>query len=219
MLARTRIHGGLGLLAALALAACSGSATPQLIGAYPREAVGIATYVPPAGGAMVVSDAYLDLRVANVAAAAEQAEAWAYEYGGYVSESASWYEGDRLHVTLTLAVPVATYDTLYTAVLRLGRLEGERVRSTLSAYSDGNPWNHFSSITVHLAPEERAWRLPALPTFGWSPLVTFRAAFGVFAGIATFVIDLLIWLTVVFGPFVLLGLGLRALVRRWRPRP
>jgi hypothetical protein len=50
-------------------------------------------------------------------------------------------------------------------------------------------------------------------------LTTFRAAFSVFAALFTYLVDILIWLTVVGGPFVLMGLGLRALVRRWRPRP
>jgi hypothetical protein len=213
----SRWQTGFWLLMALLLASCSGSATPQLIAAYPANAR--ATYVPPPGSAMVTSDAYLDLRVPNVSAAAEQAEALAHDAGGYASQSTRWYADDQLHVTLTLAVPLATYDALHAQVLRLGQLENESVRSTLTSYSDGNPWNHYSTLTVHMAPARRVWHLPALPAFGWSPLSTFRAAFGVFAGLATFLIDIAIWLTVVVGPFVVLGLGLRALLRRWRPRP
>jgi hypothetical protein len=167
----------------------------------------------------VVSDAYLDLSVANVATAAEQAEALAYNHGGYVSASAIWYQGDQLHVTLTLAVPLATYDALYAAVVGLGALEHESVRSTLADDGTASPWNRFSSITVHFAPAARAWHLPRLPDWGWNPLTTFRAAFAVFSGLATFILDIVIWLAVVVGPFVLLAFGLRALARRWRPRP
>ena len=205
------------LLTTVALAACSGSGTPQLIGAYPRAAV--ATYAPPPRSGLVIYDAYLDLRVRDVADSAAQAEALTYEHGGYLTQSQSWYEADRLHVTLSLAVPVANYDALHAALLHLGTLETERVSGSLASYSDGSAWNHFSTITVHFSAAERAWRWPSLPAFGWSPLDTFRAAFSVFAGIFTYLVDILIWVTVVFGPFVLMGLGLRALVRRWRQRP
>ena len=217
MLTPQRFLACLLVLAALGLAACGGSATPQLIGAYPRDA--IATYAPPPGSALIAYDAYVDLRVRDVAGAAEQAEALAYDNGGYVAQSRSWYEGDRLHVTLSLAVPVATYAALHEAVLRLGTLQDERVTGSLSYFSDGDRWNTFSTLTVHFAPAEPAWHMPTWPSFGWSPLATFRAAFEVFSGIFTVLVDVLIWITVVLGPFVLLGLGLRALVRRWRPRP
>ena len=199
------------------LSACAGSATPQLIAAHPVDA--IATYVPPGRGSVVIYDAYLGLRVANVGAAAAKAEELAYAYGGYVQVGQSWYGGEKPQVTLTLAVPVAAYDSLYGALLRLGTLEHERVTGSLVSPGDPDPWNYFSSITLHFSEAEPAWRWPTLPSLGWSPFSTFRAAFGVFAAIFTYLLDIVIWVTVVLGPFVLLGLGLRALVRRWRPRP
>ena len=118
---------------------------------------------------------------------------------------------------MTLAVPLASYDSVHTAILRLGTLEHERVRNTRIA--GGQWWTTYATLTVYFAPTAQDWRMPAWPSVGWNPLTTFRAAFGVFASIATVIIDTLIWLAVVIGPFVLLGLGLRALVRRWRRRP
>src|SRR5687768_9203105 len=105
MLSHRRSIACLSLLLMWALSACAGSATPQLIAAHPVNA--IATYVPPARGSVVVYDAYLDLRVADVGAAAAKAEDLAYAYGGYVAVGQSWYGGDQPQVTLTLAVPAA----------------------------------------------------------------------------------------------------------------
>lgn len=212
-----RIRGFLWLLPAIALAACSGSATPQLIGAYPGDVV--TTYSPPPGQTVVTSDAYMRLRVADVEVAGRQAEELVNDHGGYVASTTGWYVSDRLHLTLTLAVPEATYTSLHDALRSLGKYETGQIHTTHSYANDGNLGMHFSTLTLNLAPAERAWRLPRLPSFGWSPLTTFRAAFGVFAGIAIFVIDLAIWLVVIVGPFVLLGLVLRALIRRWRARP
>lgn len=215
MLPQTRYLTRLSLWMVLLLPACAGSATPQLIGSYPREVV--ATYAPPRNS-VVVYDTYLKLLVADVGVAAEESETLAYSHGGYVSSSQSWYTDGQLHSTLALAVPVAAFDGLYGALLRLGTLEGERLTGSLQPGGDGTAWNVYATITVHLAPEARAWRWPTLPAIGWSPLSTFRAAFTVFAGIFTYMVDIVIWVTVVLGPFALMGLGLRAVIRRWKRR-
>jgi hypothetical protein len=203
------------LVLALLLAGCAGGATPRLIGAYPGPAVTSA--VPSSGGVVLIFDAYLTLRVADVARAAEQAADLAYDHGGYVSQSQTWYNGDQPHVTLSLAVPAPAYDALHAGLLRLGTLADEQVSGSLTPSGDGYPAGRFATLTVHFAPAAVAGRWPALPSFGWSPLATLRAAFAVSARLLTYLIDLVIWLVVVFGPFVLIALALRALVRRWRP--
>ncbi len=143
------------LLIAATLAACGGSATPQLIGSYPRGSEeGVVT---SSGGAptntLVVYNAYLELEVFDVASAAKQAEQLAYEYGGYLVNSQSWYQDDQKYATLTLAVPVNRFDSAREALLRLGTLTHESTSGELVGTGDGsNGWNTYSNITVQLRP-------------------------------------------------------------------
>jgi hypothetical protein len=198
----------------LALAACSESSTPQLIGSQPKGAS--PTYAPPPANLLVVYNAYLELEVPNVDSAADRATQAAYDRGGYLVSSQSWYVGDRKTTTLTLAVPVAQFESAKRALLRLGSLTSESTSGELvSAGSGGAEWNTFSNITVqlHSAP---GVALPSLPSTGWNPARTFERAFGVFASIFTFLVDVVIWAAVIIGPFVLAGWGARALVRRLR---
>lgn len=50
----------------------------------------------------------------------------------------------------------------------------------------------------------------------WDPAVTFRAAFGVFLKLFQLLVDALIWIVVVAGPFVLMGVGAVVVLRRVR---
>ncbi len=209
---------GFVLAAGLAdLVSCGPSATPQLIGAYPRQV--IATYVPPPSNTLVVYNAELELSSTDVEAAARQATSLAYSYGGYLASSQTCYSGADLNISLVLAVPVANYAGLHDALLGLGRLENERVSGDLvrTGY-DQSQWTTYSNLTVHFQPAMSPLQLPDLPSLGWSPVDTFRSAFGVFAALFTFVVDIVIWVAVVVGPFVLMGFGLRALIRRLRAR-
>jgi len=211
------------MAAALAVTACGAAgATPQLIGAHPRDAGASA---PPAGHRappehlLVVYDAYLDLEVADTGTAARQATQLAYDYGGYVVSSQSWYQNGRKHTTLTLAVPAAQFDSMRGALLGLGTLIGERVSGELASTGYGSDgWNTYSNITVHFRPAAAAFYVPALPSTGWNPARTFAQAFSVFASVFTFLVDVAIWVSVAVGPFVLMGLGAWALVRRLRTR-
>jgi hypothetical protein len=203
---------GLALLAALALAACSGSSTPQLIGSHPKGAS--PTYAPPPADLLVVYNAYLELEVSNVDSAADRATQAAYDRGGYLVSSQSWYQGERKYTTLSLAVPVAQFESAKKALLRLGALISETTSGELvSAGSGASEWDTFSNITVQLRPAPGV-TLPSLPSTGWNPARTFERAFGVFASIFTFLVDVVIWATVVVGPFALMGMGARALARR-----
>jgi hypothetical protein len=206
------------LLIAIALTACGGRATPQLIGSYPRSS-DTSAFSSSEGAPMntlVVYNAYLELEVANTDAAADRAGQVAYDYGGYLVSSQSWYQGDEKHATLTLAVPVARFDSAREALLRLGTLKSESVSGDLVSTGDGsNGWNTYSHITVQLRPTPPAISLPSIAPGWWNPVQTFRNAFDVFASIFTFLVDIVIWIVVVIGPFVLMGLGLRAIFRRY----
>jgi hypothetical protein len=208
-----RLILGLGLLAG-ALAGCSGSATPRLIGSFPRYATptpqsGLRQILPPARAYSTT----LEIEVADVDAAAQQAADLAHGYGGYLAASQSWYQDGRLHTSLTLAVPGSQFDALRRSVAALGRLINERLSS------EPAPWQIYPAqpeawIMVTFSPAQPLVELPALPNLGWSPARTFAQAFAVFTGIFTVMIDVLIWVGVVVGPFVLMGLGLRWLIRR-----
>jgi hypothetical protein len=201
---------------ALVLTACGSGATPQLIGAHPKQSASTTGYAPPAH-LLVVYTSHLTLEVADVSRAAEAATRLAYDHGGYLVSSHTWYQDGRKHTTLTLAVPVPQFDALRNALLGLGTLVGETVSGEPKPIR-GDDWRTFSHITLHLQPAPSAFSLPKLPVTGWDPARTFERAFGVFAAIFTFLVDIVIWATVVVGPFVLMGLGLRALARRMRPR-
>jgi hypothetical protein len=208
------------LLLALALTACGGNATPQLIGSYPRtsDSGASTTSAGAPTNTLVVYNAYLELEVANTDSAADRAEQVAYDYGGYLVSSQSWYQDDQKYATLTLAVPAARFNSAREALLRLGTLKSESVSGDLVSTGDGsNGWNTYSHITVQLRPAPPAISLPSIAP-GWNPAETFRNAFSVFASIFTFLVDVVIWTAVVAGPFVLMGLGLRTLARRWRNR-
>lgn len=144
------------LIITCVLTACGGSATPQLIGSYPRGSEAGAAYTSSEGAPMntlVVYNAYLELEVYDVDSAARQAKQLAYDYGGYLVSSQSWYQGDERYATLTLAVPVARFDSAREALLRLGTFTHESTSGDLINTNDGSDgWNTFSNITVQLRP-------------------------------------------------------------------
>ena len=202
-------------LAALTLVACGSGSTPQLIGSYPKGAG--PTYAPPPENLLVVYNASLELEVYDTDSAARRATQLAYDRGGYLVSSQSWYQNDRQYATLTLAVPVAQFEAARQALLGLGTLISENVSGDLVRTRYGaDSWNTFSNITVQLRPTAAVVSLPSLPASGWSLARTFERAFGVFASIFTFLVDIVIWVVVVVGPFVLMALGVRAMIRRLR---
>lgn len=197
-------------LAMMALAGCSGSATPQLIGSYPRNSA--PTPVMPAGRTYSTA---LQVEVPDVDAAAQQATQLAYSYGGYLAASQSWYQDNRLHTLLNLAVPGAQFDALRRSIAALGRLVDEHLTS------QPVPWPPYSespqamvSVTFTTAQPASEW--PGPPDSAWNPARVYGQAFAFFTGLFLVLIDVIIWVSVVAGPFVLMGLGLRWLIRRGR---
>jgi len=195
------------------LAACGGGATPQLIGSYPRGSE-TGAYTASEGAPMntlVVYNAYLELEVYDVDSAAERAKQLAYDYGGYLASSQSWYQGSQQYATLILAVPVARYDDLRDSLLRLGTLKSESTSGELiNTYDGSNGWNTFSNITVQLRPAS-------------VPNRAVEAASNWIADVVAFVFRLatgLFWVAVFLAPpfFMVVGVvnTLRWLIARFR---
>jgi hypothetical protein len=222
---KLRRAGGVAVLLGLALLASCQWQAPRAIAALPRGTpAAIATYpiatyprVPP--DVLLVQHARLEIEVADAIAAAERARRIAGEQSGYVIATQTWYQSGRAYGTVTLAVPLARFESTRRALDELGTVISEVRWGDLVPNGPGAAWNNYSNFEVTLRPAPRV-ELPALPELppGWNPLRTLGQAFGVTAAILQFVLDVLIWLVVVGGPFLLAGLGLRALVRRWRTR-
>ncbi|MBN1149499.1 MAG: DUF4349 domain-containing protein [Anaerolineales bacterium] len=201
----------LSLAIALLLAGCSNAGGPQMLAAFPR-ATPIAVYP---GQVFIVYNAYIELTVSNVDPAAERAAQMAYDNGGYLSGSQSWYVDGRKNTTLTLAVPTPNFDRLRRDLLSLGNLVSESLsgESTTPRYNEPQ----YSSITLHLRPGGLA--LLPIDAPGWDPGRTFQQAFAVFLSIFGFLADIAIWLVVVGGPFILIGWLAWRLIRRLRRPP
>ena len=96
--------------------------------------------------------------------------------------------------------------------MRLGKLSGEWISSELVSPGSGTT-DKYSQITIYLHPRET--RLPKISLLNFHPLRTIEKAWGVFVSIFGFLLDIFIWVIVVVGPFVLIGLGAKRLIQWW----
>ena len=194
------------------LAGCSATGAPRRIASYPSGApqppVETHPYRPPGP---LVYNASLVLRVWDPEGAAGRAEGLAYEYGGYLVGTHTWKQDGGEIVGLTLAVPLYSFDALHEDLLRLGKLESESVWGERTGYAPGGTPN-YSQISVELRPRMLAWR--GIHIGSWDPGQTFARALQVSVAIFGFLANILIWLVVVLGPFVLLAWGGWALFSR-----
>ena len=201
-------------LFALILTACSAAATgPQRIASYPAG-----TPMAQNPGQARIYDSSIQLDVIDVRGAADRAAQAAVDLGGYLSNSQSWNQDGHTVIRVELAAPAARFNDLRRALYDLGTLTGEQL-SSRPAGSDDKAWNTYSYVAVQLRAS--AWfQPPSLepPSGGWNPGRTLRSAFEVFMFIFGFLADGLIWVAVVIGPFALMAIGLRAVVRRLRAR-
>jgi hypothetical protein len=201
-------------LLAFALAACSGSSTPQMIASYPSCGKTNPPIAPLPPQAQLVFNTDMELEVWNPDTSAAKAQELAQQYGGYMTSWDAWQKNDQTYIRLGLAVPAPYYSALYKDLLGLGTLLNQH---TSGEWEEGHyGWDVYSEITVSFQPRAISWPQIKLPFGGWNPFRTFGQAFGVFWSIFGFIVDVLIWVIVVVGPFVLVALGLRALVRRWK---
>lgn len=193
------------------LSACTTVTGVKQIATAPR-------LTPIARYPVIVYTGYMELQVQDVDEAVEHAARLAESYGGYFSSSQSWHVDNRKVTTIELAVPTRSFDSLRGALLELGVLLNETVSSLPSDPSPSDP-NPYSSISVHFRPGE-VLRLPDPPPArsdtGWSPARTFQRAFSVFLTIFGFIADVLIWVVVVAGPFLLVAAVAWLVLRRLR---
>lgn len=198
------------VLLALLISSCAPGA-PRLIATSPQDSVPAPRPTPT----VLNHSTRLSLEVEDVPSAAGQAIDLAQRYGGWVIDRSCRGEGAYQVINLILAVPVSNSERLRRALSGLGRV------------NDQNAWNDYagcatcsdvSYIYLELSPRPPTWVEvpPVTREESWSPAWTFRRAWQVTAGIFTFLLDGLIWIVVVGGPFVLIGLGILALIRRAR---
>jgi hypothetical protein len=163
----------------------------------------------------MVYDDYLEIEVSDLDKAADRATSLVDRYGGYLSSSISLTENGHKATTLVLMVPAPNLEGLRTALLDLGKLKKEVLTGELTE-TGPEQWNIYSQVTVHLLP--KSFSLPSLPSTGWKPLRTLGNAWSVFITIFGFLVDILIWVVIVLGPFVLLAWGGWLLVRKFSHR-
>jgi hypothetical protein len=126
--------------------------------------------------------------------------------GGYVFEQFEHYEKGERHVVIEANVPTNRLKSFEASFAGIGNLSG----SSSSAFHSGE---YMTQVRVTLSP-----KIPPagyVEIRGWRPGKTFEAALGVLGSILRVLVDFLIWLGVLIGPFVVLGYIIRyALIRR-----
>ncbi|GAB4578356.1 MAG: hypothetical protein Fur0022_10910 [Anaerolineales bacterium] len=205
-------------LLALILVACQPAAnTPRQIASYPQAGQNSQTFSPPIGvppTTILVYNANLDLTVWNVEDAANNALEKAAEYGGYLSASNTWMSNGQTYATLTFAIPAENYDRALSAFKRLGTVTHEQVSGKLyPSYSGQNGWDYTSYITLNLSERFETITWPSMDIPDLRPIRTLSTAIGVLVMLLGFLLDVAIWLTVVVGPFILIGWVIRRLMR------
>lgn len=196
------------LITALTLLATGCAGAPHQIATYPQENT-VAVY-PSQGG--YVYNASLEMEVRHPDSTAERAIQLTQDYGGYLSDSQSWWVDGEEQVSLELMVPAINFEALYAEIQRLGDVTSEHVYARWDGSGDG--WSVYSQINLILHGKPTRW--PSIYMGNFHPLDTLRQAWSVSMTIFGFLFDVLIWVVVVLGPFVLIGLGARKLYLKIR---
>jgi hypothetical protein len=201
------------VLIAFLLTGCTAAAGPIKVASFPLLTP-IAKYPPD----LLVYRTYIEVLVRDVDRAAETAAYRASVNNGYLVSSDSWYSDGCKVISLELAVPTYNFENLRRDVLGLGQVLTESL--------SGQPANpppydrpvEYSQLTLLLRPAGFSPVVPppAEPPPVWHPLWTLQRAYTVFLSIFGFLTDIFIWVVVVAGPFLLIGLGIGLIVRRRR---
>jgi hypothetical protein len=198
------------ILLALLLSGCApGSAT--MIASYPQANAN----APRPQATALNNSTRLSLQVDDVSYATSQAIDLAQSYGGWVVDRYCRGEGAEQVANLILAVPASAAERLRRTLTGLGQVTDQ---VSWTDHSGCITCAETSYIYLELTPRPPTWveKPPASRSSDWSPAWTLRHAWQVTAGIFSFLLDGLIWIAVVAGPFVLIGLGILYLVRRAR---
>jgi Domain of unknown function (DUF4349) len=193
------------------LSGCSNSAGPSEIAFQPLNTP-IAIYPPQPKDKY---RAYLEISAIDVDIATARAAQIIHEFDGYIVGSSTWYSGNQKSVQLEIEVPFRNFGGLHTALLGLGKMlrEYSTGESVYQSYEGDQTNANMLYINLIIIPKDAA-STHLFQIGDWNPLSTFRVAFNVFLKIFGFIVDVMIWIVVVFGPFLLIGLGIRWLIRR-----
>jgi len=158
-----KIGSALLLALGLSLAAC-GSAEPQLIGSYPQTGQ---TYTQPPinsdGPApqhlQIDYNAALELEVENPPSAIYSVKSIAEHYGGYLISSETWQQNGDDYATVTVAVPVGTFEAARARLKSLGIVRSESMSGELRDQGPTylNEFQTYSNITISLTPTSANW--------------------------------------------------------------
>jgi hypothetical protein len=197
------------------LTACTSSTDePQRIAAYPIEKQ-IAVH-PLSPEKTIIYNANIDLAVSNVDKSVDKVHNLVYEYGGYVTSSQSWLQNNEKLTSVIITVPSIYFEAVHRSILALGDLISEQISGDLQTNSHlTNPPSHmppYSYITINL--HSKVSGFPSITLPDWRPIQTLAKAWNVLAAILDFLLDILIWVGVVAGPFVILGWGFRRLAQK-----
>jgi len=179
--------------------------TPQMIASHSfEEPIAMYPSMP------ITYDATLELEVNNVEKAAKKAEQIAATYQGYLLNSQTWLQEGDIHISMTISVPASNFESARVHLLRLGNLRYEHV------WSEDDSWNGYSEITIHIHP--KASSIPSISFRNLRPARTILNAWDVFTTLFGFLLDVIIWIVVVLGPFVLMGwLARKIFLRKQKP--
>ena len=156
--------------------------------------------------------AYMVISTLEPLRVAGRAEDLVESYRGYRVDGQPYSCSTGKGYTLVLAVPGEHFEVVLKSLRRLGRVEYETTwREGPPGYRDG-----WARVVLELRPSARAaW---PRPENNWNPVTTFLSALRVAFLIFRVLVDVLIWVLVVAGPFAFVWLGLRALQRRLRSK-
>lgn len=199
------------LLAAIMLAGCASAAGSLQIASYPLQRP-IAVY-PPAPE--LVYRAHIELLVSRLEPSAERAARLTQRYQGFIYGRSAWAESGRPAISLDIAVPNENFDALYEDLLELGQTMKISCSTEPLRLDKPRDPNQFALISLHLIAAQA--NLPIIQPPGWNPLYTLEEALGVSLSILGVLVDILIWVVVVGGPFILIGGLIWWLMRRKNP--
>jgi hypothetical protein len=191
------------------VAGCNALPGPVQLASYPKLTP-IAKYPPDP----IIYQTYIEVLVNDVDRAAEIAMNRASAYQGYLISTDSWYSDGQKVISLQLAVPTYNFENLRNELINLGQVMNENMSGKPANPLPYDRYIEYSQITLQLR-STKIYFSPVEPP-GWDPTRTLRNAFSVFLSIFGFIADILIWILVVAGPFLLIGLGIGAILRTRR---